>query len=77
VPGSGAIIAPQAGILFALRCLAAVEALLITLCLLNCPHQIGLFCLTGFDVVFPGDFPDLFDFHDTVSPLVFFAKECA
>jgi hypothetical protein len=69
--GSGAIFAPQAGILSALCYFAAVKALLIPLGLLNSPHQIGLFCLTRFDVVLLGDFLDFFDFHDAVSPLVF------
>jgi hypothetical protein len=72
--GSGAIFAPRAAVLSALHYFAAVKALFIPLGLLNSPHQIGLLSLTRLDVVLLGDFLDIFNFHDAVSPLVFFSQ---
>jgi hypothetical protein len=69
-------IAPKTFFLAALRCFTAVKALLIPLGLLNCPHQIGLFCLSRLDVMFLGDSLDLFEFHYAVSPLFCFSQLC-
>jgi hypothetical protein len=74
---SGAILAPRAALLSALRYFAAVKALIIPLGLLNCPHQIGLFCLSRLDVVLLGDFLDLFDFHDAFPPFLCFSQTSA
>jgi hypothetical protein len=41
----------------------SVKALLIPLCLLNRPHKVALFRLADFDIMLPGDFFDLVDFH--------------
>jgi hypothetical protein len=64
------IIAPRAAILSALVGFAAIKTLLIPLCFLNGPYQFRFFHFSRLDVVLPGNFPDLVEFHDVV-PSIF------